>query len=217
MRTVSFLLLSGLALFCALADAEAQTNQDIVITEQNNVASYPSAWFARFRPQTALDMVRQLPGFRLENNTTTRGYGNALGNLLINDRRPAAKQDQPLDILARIPAELVERIELIRGPVRDIDMQGQSSLVNIILHEDVPVSIQWDGYLRQTFNHGKLTPKISVSLSHNWRGIDYNTGLGFRRSRVGSDGTEEIYNGSSQLTEVRPGIVRTAIRFITVI
>lgn len=173
---------------------------------QNNIAVYPHSYFVRFQPQTALDMVRQVPGFRLANNTTTRGYGNALGNLLINDRRPAAKQDQPLDILARIPAALVERIELIRGPVREIDMQGQSSLINIILRGDVPVAIQWDAYLRQTFNHGEPTPKLSISLSHNWRGIEYNAGLGFRRSRVGSTGTEQIYNGNMLLTESRPGV-----------
>ena len=172
-------------------------------SDNNNVVSYANTWFDQFQPQTALDMVRQVPGFRLENNAGTRGYGNALGNLLINDRRPAAKQDQPLDILARIPANLVERIELIRGPVREIDMQGQSSLINIILRADIPVSVQWDTYIRKTFEHGGLTPKASISLSHNWNDIDYNTGLGYRRSRVGNIGTEDIYNGANELIEVR--------------
>jgi len=173
MIKIAALSLFWLLVLTGLPLAHAQTaEQPLPATGQdNNVVSYAADWFAQFRPQTALDMVRQVPGFRLENNATTRGYGNALGNLLINDRRPAAKQDQPLDILARIPANLVERIELIRGPVREIDMQGQSSLINIILHEDVPVSIQWDAYLRKTFNHGALTPKASISLSHTWQGI----------------------------------------------
>jgi len=208
--TIALLIYAGIlcpAMTASAADTPAtQALVDVTLADhsQNNIAGYPHAYFVRFQPQTALDMVRQVPGFRLENNTTTRGYGNALGNLLINDRRPAAKQDQPLDILARIPADLVERIELIRGPVREIDMQGQSSLINIILRGDVPVAIQWDAYLRQTFNHGELTPKLSISLSHNWRGIDYNAGLGVRRSRVGSNGTEEIYNGDRVLAELRP-------------
>ena len=83
-------------------------------------------------------MVRQVPGFQLENNNSTRGIAGALGNLLINDRRPSAKQDQPEDILARIPSQLVERIELIRGQVREIDLRGQSSLINIILKDLIP-------------------------------------------------------------------------------
>jgi len=207
MIKIAALSLFWLIVLTGLPLAHAQTAEEPLPAtgQENNVVSYAADWFAQFRPQTALDMVRQVPGFRLENNATTRGYGNALGNLLINDRRPAAKQDQPLDILARIPANLVGRIELIRGPVREIDMQGQSSLVNIILHEDVPVSIQWDAYLRKTFNHGALTPKASISLSHTWQGIEYNAGLGFRRSRVGSTGTEEIYNGALDLAEIRYG------------
>jgi hypothetical protein len=194
-----------LLVLTGLPSAHAQTTVENSqsVGQDNNVVSYTADWFTRFRPQTALDMVRQVPGFRLENNASTRGYSNALGNLLINDRRPAAKQDQPLDILARIPAALVDRIELIRGPVREIDMQGQSSLINVILREDVPVSVQWDTYIRKTFEHGGLTPKASISLSHNWKGIDYNTGLGFRRSRVGNIGTEDIYNGTGELIEIR--------------
>ena len=174
-------------------------------SSDNNIVSYPASYFSQFQPSTALDMVHQVPGFRLENNTSTRGYSNALGNLLINDRRPAAKQEQPVDILSRIPATLVERIELIRGPVREIDMQGQSSLINIVLRENIPVSLQWDGYLRKTFEHGGVTPKASISLSHNWQGIDYNTGFGFRRSRVGNFGEENILTGNNQLTEIRYG------------
>jgi hypothetical protein len=148
-------------------------------------------------------MVRQVPGFQLENNADSRGYNNALGNLLINDRRPTAKQDQPLAILSRIPVEIVERIELIRGQVRDIDMQGQSTLINIVLREDVNAAVQWEAYLRKTFRHGDLTPKIAASLSHRWGEIDYQLGLNFRRSRVGDNGTEEIFDAIDALTERR--------------
>ncbi len=209
MRAVLHLILAALLGMAATLPARAADTADQIpespasTIDSNNVVNYPNSWFDQFQPQTALDMVRQVPGFRLENNAGTRGYSNALGNLLINDRRPAAKQDQPLDILARIPAALVDRIELIRGPVREIDMQGQSSLINIILHGDVPASVHWDTYIRKTFEHGGLTPKASISLSHNWKGIDYNTGVGYRRSRVGNIGTEDIYNGASELIEVR--------------
>jgi hypothetical protein len=179
--------------------AELSTNDD----PSNNVVSYPNAYFQRYQPLTALDMVRQVPGFQLENNNSIRGMGNALGNLLINDRRPSAKQDGPLEILARIPADLVVRIELIRGQVRDIDLQGQSRLINIMLLEDANATIQWDGYLRQTFRHGEVTPKVSISLSDNWQDTNYNIGLGIRRSRVGDNGSEDIIDGLGTLTEKR--------------
>ncbi|MGK0298385.1 MAG: hypothetical protein ACI9XC_002006 [Gammaproteobacteria bacterium] len=171
--------------------------------ESNNVVKYSHAYFDRYQPLTALDMVRQVPGFVLENNDSIRGMGSALGNLLINDRRPSAKQDQPLEILARIPAELVESIELIRGQIRDIDMQGQSRLINIILIENAKATIQWDAYLRQTIEHGDITPKASFSLSNNWLETDYSFGLSYRRSRVGHNGIEDIVDGLGALSENR--------------
>ncbi|NNE38367.1 MAG: hypothetical protein HKN08_08690 [Gammaproteobacteria bacterium] len=174
------------------------------VTTTENIVSYPNSFFDRYQPLTALDMVRQVPGFLLENNNDTRGIGAALGNLLINDRRPSAKQDQPEDILARIPAEIVERIELIRGQVREIDLRGQSNLINIILSEDEDTaSIKWEAFLRRTFGYGNITPAANISVSDNAFGFDYNVGLSGRQSRVGRDGTEDIFDGADSLIETR--------------
>ncbi len=148
-------------------------------------------------------MVRQVPGFLLENNNDTRGIGSALGNLLINDRRPSAKQDQPEDILARIPAEIVERIELIRGQVRDIDLRGQTNLINVILNEEDTASIKWEAFLRRTFGYGGISPAANVSVSDSAFGFDYNFGLSGRQSRVGRDGTEDIFDSADTLIETR--------------
>ena len=71
-------------------------------------------------------MVDQVPGFQLDDGTDQRGFGAAIGNVLINDRYPSAKQDTPTQILQRIPASQVQRIELIRGQVREIDLLGQT-------------------------------------------------------------------------------------------
>lgn len=173
-----------------------------IVTEEN-IVSYPGLFFEKFQPLTALDMVKQVPGFQLENNSATRGIGNALGNLLINGRRPAAKQDQPDEILSRIPASSVERIELISGQVREIDLRGQSNLVNVVLKDENAATIKWETFLRRTFGFGTITPGGSISLSDNWAGIDYNVGLVARRAYVGRDGTEYIHDGDGVLTETR--------------
>lgn len=174
-----------------------------IVTSAEGVVSYPSVYFDRYQPLTAMDMVRQVPGFQLENNNSTRGIAGALGNLLINDRRPSAKQDQPEDILARIPSQLVERIELIRGQVREIDLRGQSSLINIILKEDQSASIKWEAFLRRTFGYGNITPAANISVSNNLAGFEYNVGLSGRQSRVGRDGTEDIFDNTGSMIENR--------------
>jgi len=171
------------------------------IVSEENIVRYASIYFAKFRPLTALDMVKQVPGFQLENNNTTRGIGNALGNLLINSRRPAAKQDQPDAILSRIPAGSVEHIELIRGQVGEIDLRGQSSLINVVLKVDKAATIKWETVLRRTFGFGNISPGASISLANSYAGMDYNIGLNARRAYVGRDGTEDISDGNGILAE----------------
>ena len=84
---------------------------------------YPADYFARSQPATAFDMVRLVPGFRLqEGDAELRGYSGAAGNVLVDGQRPASKQETLEDVLKRVPAETVERIELIRSGAGAYDM-----------------------------------------------------------------------------------------------
>lgn len=77
---------------------------------------YPAAYFAEFSPQTALDIATHTPGFVLVSGDEVRGFGGAAGNVLIDGARPASKSGGIEDVLRRIPAAQVERVEVIQGP-----------------------------------------------------------------------------------------------------
>jgi len=170
---------------------------------EDAVINFPASFFQRYQPTTALDMVQQVPGFQLDDSGASRGFGGTAGNLLINDRRPSSKQDLPSVILTRIPAGIVERIELIRAHVRGIDLRGQSVMVNIILYDNTPAAIQWESFLRKRFHHGSITPSVSISLTDNWGDTGYNAGLTARRTAFGRLGVDEIFDGNDTLTENR--------------
>jgi len=173
------------------------------LVEQEYV-SYQASYFDRIQPVTAFDMVKQVPGFQLDDDINdVRGFGTASGNILIDDRRPSTKRDSLTAILTRIPASSVERIELIRGQVRNIDMRGQSSMLNIILRDGIPASVQWELASRQTFGHGPLKPEGAISLADNWKGIDYNIGVDTRWSSVGRKGIDDILDANNVLQEER--------------
>ena len=117
-----------MSLLLALAAAAPQ-----MVAPPEGVISYPAAFFADRRPGTALDMINRLPGFTLDTGATSlRGYEAAAGNVLIDGRRPASKTDTLDEILKRLPASAVERIDVIRGGAPGIDMQGKSVLANVI-------------------------------------------------------------------------------------
>jgi len=103
---------------------------------QQGVTSYAPAFFAAQQPSTAVDMLNRIPGFTLENGATVRGFEGAAGNVLIDGQRPSSKSDSLQDVLFRIPASKVDRIDIIRGGAPGIDMQGKTVMANVIQKKD---------------------------------------------------------------------------------
>lgn len=121
-------------------------------SESNAVDTFDPPFFARFSPVTAFDMVRQLPGFSIDEGESLRGFGATAGNVLIDGRRPSSK-DSISDELERIPASDVLRIELIgAASAGDIDVRGYTELANIVLKpaEKLQESTTFAGTLRYT-------------------------------------------------------------------
>uniref|UniRef100_B0T2Y5 TonB-dependent receptor n=1 Tax=Caulobacter sp. (strain K31) TaxID=366602 RepID=B0T2Y5_CAUSK len=115
------------------APAPAPTQAPLDDAAQKGVLVFTPDFFAAQRPNTALDMVDRVPGFSADDGSGARGFEGAVGNILINNNRPASKNDAGTAVLERTPASQVERIELIRGGAPGIDMQGYSVVVNVIL------------------------------------------------------------------------------------
>lgn len=112
---------------------------------------YDPACFAASAPTTALDMVGLLPGFVLDTGSSVRGFGGAAGNVLIDGARPATKGDPLDEILKRIPASQVLRIDVIRGGAPGIDMQGKTVIANIVRRDDsgLKLTVQLAGTLAE--------------------------------------------------------------------
>jgi len=160
---------------------------------QQGVLVFEPAFFADSRPDTALDMIARLPGFGLDTgNTGTRGFAGAAGNVLIDGDRPSSKSDSLDQVLRRISADSVERIELIRGGAPGIDMQGQSVVANVVLRRTVTVErvlefnnyIYPDGYIGPIiagqYSRREGDNSIEGSISATTDRTD-GTGEGFRR------------------------------------
>lgn len=129
-------LASVLALAAPDAAKDAQTTAPApvatVAPPTEGVISYQPDFFAAAQPTTAYDMLLRLPGFNIDSGDSVRGFEGAAGNVLIDSQRPATKTDNLEEILRRVPASQVVRIDLIRGGAPGIDMQGKSVLANVI-------------------------------------------------------------------------------------
>ena len=92
-RTAYFVAPCALAIALAAAPALAQTpggEQPAAAQPGARTTVYDSAFFAQFAPSSALDIVRRVPGFNLEQgNDEVRGFAGAAGNVVFNGARPS--------------------------------------------------------------------------------------------------------------------------------
>jgi outer membrane receptor protein involved in Fe transport len=102
---------------------------------------YDQEFFAQFEPVSVGDQLRRVPGVAFtsdigeSDSPQLRGLGQGYTQVLVNGRPlPGAGNDRTV-FVDRIPAEIVDRIEIIRSPSADIDSQGVGGTINIILKD----------------------------------------------------------------------------------
>ena len=88
---------------------------------------YTSDYFGRFSPRTALDMVRQIPGFSIEDAADARGLGRASGERHHNGQRITTKTNSIETQLGRIAAGDVTQIGIVDRSARIPKRQREAS------------------------------------------------------------------------------------------
>jgi hypothetical protein len=158
--------------------------------------------FARFKPLTALDMLKQVPGFSIREATQERGLGQATGNVLINGQRISGKSNDALTELSRVPAKNVIRIDIVDGAT--LDVPGLSGEVaNIIAKaSDISGQFAWRPEFRALYVDPVFT-RGEVSVSGKRGPLDYTFGLQNNGGGGGAGGGTYIYNGDFSFREFR--------------
>jgi len=115
------------------------------------VLQYGLDFFERFEPLTVGDMLKRVPGVGFLSDVLEydgvrmRGLDSAYTKILINGKKvPGSGVDRSF-FVDRIPAELVERIEIVRSSSADVSAEGIGGALNIVLKQDAGLD---GGYLR---------------------------------------------------------------------
>jgi len=186
-------VLAAAALACPVA-ASAQQQPDPASgtpgqSSPTGVLVYGPEFFASTALPTALDMVQRLPGFTLDTgNGDARGLAGNTGNVLIDGKPPASKTDGLGEILRRISAASVARIELIRGGAPGIDMQGRAVIANVVLKRTASTEklINFQSYI---YRDGYVGPDVT---------LQYTRRDGDRRDELSLEVVSDRTSGTAQ-------------------
>jgi hypothetical protein len=179
---VSALALTGVAYAPSASAQTAPAQEPAVATSApasatNDRIVYEAAYFSRFNPQTAMDLVNNTPGFNLVFGDGRRGFSGSVSNVLIDGIRPTAK-GEPIDaILQRIPVAQILRVEVLRGGEVSGDASGQSQVINIVRTPTTgggtyELGIEYTGQ-----NMARPTPNLTASYNARNGQIEWGVGV----------------------------------------
>ena len=217
-RLTGFLLLA----VSSLAMAGAAVAQDAVqasaaASTPEGVQVFEPPFFARFNPVTADDMVRQLPGFTLDEGADLRGFGATAGNVLIDGQRPSSKTSIR-DELGRIAASSVLRIELIRASAAgDLDVRGYTELANVVLKPATGLKESTTfAATTRWYEQGRLGAQLGGT--HAWKTDDFGFRLSVQATSLGE--REEVsatfHNALGTVTRAQSEFYQNQITDITI-
>jgi outer membrane receptor protein involved in Fe transport len=161
---------------------------------------YEPDFFAQFSPRTALDMVSRVPGFTLDEGEDRRGFAGAQSNVLIDGEPPTSKAQEIDDILARIPASDVVRIELIRGAGSSAS-SAQGVRVNVVRRPGGGEGV-WE-LSAERAEDGRVSPNGEAAWSGRRGELEYGLSASFDISRYPVNGARTDLDAAGARDETR--------------
>lgn len=146
--------------------------------------------------QTALDMLKKLPGISVGQNDNILFRGASGINVMIDGKMTYLSGSQLANLLKGMSAEDINKIELITSPTAEFDAAGNTGIINIIPIKNIKKGYAVD--LRTAVSKGKYwmtNENISASLRTKkinlYGSFDYNTPHRFTQNNSGNTINEE--------------------------
>ena len=133
---------------------------------------YGLDYFQRFEPLSAGDALKRVPSVTFlsdvleSDGVRMRGLDPGYTQILINGEQVPGSSDDRSFFMDRIPAELIERVEIIRSPSANRSGDAMAGALNIVLRDSLSLE---GGYVRAgalMFNDGR----VRESLAGVWGG-----------------------------------------------
>ena len=146
--------------------------------------------------QAASDVLDNIPSIEVDNEGNVSLRGNSSVEVWINGKASGLTSDNRAQILQQLPAESIERIEVIDNPSAKFSAEGSAGIINIVLKKDRKAgyygSVQAGGDTRGGAN-------TSFNVNYNSRLIDSYLNIGYRhRANTGHMESQQTSNAYNQ-------------------
>lgn len=113
---------------------------------------------------TVLDLLKNIPSIDVDNdgNVSLRGSGNV--KILI-DGKPSALLSQGTQVLQNLPANVIDKVEVINNPGAKYEAEGVSGIINLVMKSDQKT----EGYGWNLRANSGTEDKYNISGGAMWK------------------------------------------------
>ena len=166
-----------------LSEDTASLNEVVIIAEKTTVdirldkKVFNIGKDLSIRGGNASDVLGNVPSVQVDIEGTVSLRGNENVTILIDGRPSALVGMNGAEALRQIPAEAIEKIEVITSPSARYDAEGTAGILNIILRKNKLTG--FNGSLQLDLG---MPERIGTAFNANWRTEKWNlfTNTGFR-------------------------------------
>lgn len=184
-----------------LTEDESSLNEIVVISEKTTVdirldkKVYNIGKDLSIRGGNASDVLGNVPSVQVDVEGAVSLRGNENVTILIDGRPSALLGMNGAEALRQIPAEAIERVEVITSPSARYDAEGTAGILNIILRKNKLIG--FNGSLQLDLG---VPASVGNAFNANWRTEKWNlfTNTGFRYNETpGNAFSDSDYLSSS--------------------
>lgn len=148
---------------------------------------------------SASELLESIPSVEVDQDGEVSLRGNSSVTIWINGKESGLTADNRAQILEQIPAETIDRIEVITNPSAKYDPEGTAGIINIILKKDRRAGYFGSAELSVNSRYGG---NVGVNFNYNHSKVDAFAGIGFRmRRNTGGSKMDREYFNEDNLTE----------------
>jgi hypothetical protein len=140
------------------------------------------------KSQTVLDMLRKVPLVSIDADDNIQVKGSASFKVLINGRPSSLVARNPKDVFKSMPANTIQKIEVITTPPAKYDSEGLAGILNIITNKKIDNGYNGNIGARYNFPYGPGA-NVNFTIKQGKLGFQGFGGINFNNAPATTSGS----------------------------